>query len=66
VIAQSAELSVGPDATRAAALRLGGYSFLILFLELALIRFVPGHVRVFGFFLNFVLMATFSLLDLAG
>jgi Spermine/spermidine synthase domain len=59
VISQSAEPSAPPDATRAAALRLGGYSFLILFLELALIRYVPGHVRVFGFFLNFVLMATF-------
>ena len=55
----SAEHSARPDATPAAALRLGGYSFLILFLELALIRYVPGHVRVFGFFLNFVLMATF-------
>jgi spermidine synthase len=59
VISQSAEPSARPDATRAAALRLGGYSFLILFLELALIRYVPGHVRVFGFFLNFVLIATF-------
>ena len=55
----SAGLSARPDATRAAALRLGGYSFLILFLELALIRYVPGHVRVFGFFLNFVLMSAF-------
>lgn len=44
---------------RIAAVRLFGYSFLILFLELALIRYVPGHVRVFGFFLNFVLIATF-------
>jgi len=59
VTSQSAERSAQPDATRAAALRLGGYSFLILFLELALIRYVPGHVRVFGFFLNLVLMATF-------
>src|SRR6266571_3136198 len=48
-----------PDSTRAATLRLAGYSFLILFFELALIRYVPGHVRVFGFYLNFVLMATF-------
>jgi spermidine synthase len=59
VNSQNAELSARPDATPAAALRLGGYSFLILFFELALIRYVPGHVRVFGFFLNFVLMATF-------
>jgi len=42
-----------------AAARLFGYSFLILFVELALIRYVPGNVRVFGFFLNFVLIATF-------
>jgi SAM-dependent methyltransferase len=59
VPSHSAELSARPDATPAAALRLGGYSFLILFFELALIRYVPGHVRVFGFFLNLVLMATF-------
>ena len=59
MISQSAGLSARPDATRAAALRLGGYSFLILFLELALIRYVPGHVRVFAFFINLVLMATF-------
>ena len=59
MISQSVELSARPDATRAAALRLGGYSFLILFLELALIRYVPGHVRVFAFFINLVLMATF-------
>ena len=39
--------------------RLAGYSFLILFFELAFIRYMPGYVRVFGFYLNFVLMATF-------
>ena len=44
---------------RGPAVRLTGYSFLILFFELALIRYVPGHVRVFGFYLNFVLMAAF-------
>jgi SAM-dependent methyltransferase len=47
------------DGRSGAAARLAGYSFLILFFELALIRYVPGHVRVFGFYLNFVLMATF-------
>lgn len=47
------------DGRGGAAVRLAGYSFLILFFELALIRYVPGHVRVFGFYLNFVLMATF-------
>ncbi|MBE0595083.1 MAG: hypothetical protein IH616_22070, partial [Gemmatimonadales bacterium] len=45
--------------TSAGAARLAGYSFLILFFELAFIRYVPGHVRVFGFYLNFVLLATF-------
>jgi spermidine synthase len=41
------------------AVRLAGISFVILFVELALIRYVPGYVRVFGFYLNFVLIATF-------
>ena len=35
-------------------------SFLILFLELALIRYVPANVRLVGFFSNLVLMATFT------
>lgn len=48
-----------PAEGRRAALRLGGYSFVILFLELALIRYLPGYVRVFGFYLNFVLIAAF-------
>lgn len=43
----------------APALRLAGYSFLILFLELALIRYIAAYVRVFGFYVNFVLIATF-------
>jgi protein-L-isoaspartate O-methyltransferase len=47
------------DWTGASARRLAGYSFLILFFELALIRYLPGYVRVFGFYLNFVLIATF-------
>jgi SAM-dependent methyltransferase len=46
-------------ARREAAVRLAGYSFLILFFELALIRYTAGYVRVFGFYLNFVLIATF-------
>jgi spermidine synthase len=41
------------------ALRLAGYSFLILFFELALIRYVPGYVRIVGFYVNFILIATF-------
>ncbi|HMC56312.1 MAG TPA: hypothetical protein VKH19_14115 [Gemmatimonadaceae bacterium] len=43
----------------AAGLRVATYSALILFLELALIRYTAGYVRVFGFYLNFVLIATF-------
>lgn len=42
-----------------AGLRIACYSALILFLELALIRYTAGYVRVFGFYLNFVLIATF-------
>ena len=49
--AQAAERSIG--------LNIFGYSFLILFVELALIRYVPGYVRLFAFYLNFVLIATF-------
>src|SRR5579862_7714005 len=48
-----------PAVRRAHAARLAGYSFLILFIELALIRYIAGYVRVFGFFVNFVLIATF-------
>ncbi|HEX7123253.1 MAG TPA: class I SAM-dependent methyltransferase, partial [Gemmatimonadaceae bacterium] len=44
---------------RFAPLALAGYAFLILFLELALIRYVSAYVRVFGFYLNMVLIATF-------
>jgi spermidine synthase len=39
--------------------RLATYSALILFFELALIRYTAGYVHVFGFYLNFVLIATF-------
>lgn len=41
------------------AIRVGGISFLILFTELALIRFLPAHVLYFGFFTNFILIAAF-------
>jgi hypothetical protein len=41
------------------AWRLAGYSCLILFIELGLIRYIAAYVRVFGFFVNFVLIATF-------
>jgi spermine/spermidine synthase len=39
--------------------KLAAYSALILFLELAFIRYTSAYVRVFGFYLNFVLIATF-------
>jgi SAM-dependent methyltransferase len=48
-----------PALRRAHAARLAGYSFLILFVELTLIRYIAAYVRVFGFFVNFVLIATF-------
>lgn len=44
---------------RNAPFALAGYAFLILFVELALIRYVSAYVRVFGFYLNMVLIATF-------
>lgn len=34
-------------------------SLLILFLELVLIRFLPGHILYLGYFTNFVLIASF-------
>src|ERR1700730_9994769 len=34
-------------------------SFLVLFLEIALIRWVPAYVRVLAYFSNFVLLASF-------
>ena len=46
-----------------AAIRLAAYSFLILFFELALIRYVPAYVRIIGFYLNFVLIAAFLGID---
>jgi len=39
--------------------RIVGYSFLILFFELALIRYVPSSVRLVGYYTNFVLICTF-------
>lgn len=48
-----------PSVAPGAALRLAAYTGLILFFELAWIRHTSGYVRVFGFYQNFVLIATF-------
>lgn len=39
--------------------RVGLASFLVLFLEVALIRWMPAHVRLLSFFSNFILLACF-------
>jgi hypothetical protein len=44
---------------RRIGLQIAAYSALILFFELAFIRYTAGYVRVFSFYLNFVLIATF-------
>jgi hypothetical protein len=41
------------------AVPIAATAALILFLELALIRYIAAYVRVFGFYVNFVLLATF-------
>lgn len=41
------------------AVVLAGTSFLILYLELALIRYLPAQVKLFSYYTNFVLMAAF-------
>lgn len=51
--------SASRESSRAIALRLAAYSGLILFFELAFIRYASAYVRVFGFYQNFVLIATF-------
>jgi hypothetical protein len=50
--------AAAPDRNRT-ALRLACYTGLILFFELAFIRYTSAYVRVFGFYQNFVLIATF-------
>src|SRR5262249_52739639 len=50
---------VSPPDSAGAAYRLACYTGLILFFELAWIRYTSGYVRVFGFYQNFVLIATF-------
>jgi SAM-dependent methyltransferase len=51
--------SSGLAPAQGAEFRLACYSFLILFFELGFIRYTSAYVRVFGFYLNFVLIATF-------
>src|SRR5207302_7358101 len=34
-------------------------SFLVLFLEIALIRWMPAYIRLLAYFSNFILLATF-------
>jgi len=41
------------------SLALFWVSFLILFCELALIRWIPGQVRLLAYFTNFILLASF-------
>ncbi|MCF8721246.1 methyltransferase domain-containing protein [Nitrospina gracilis] len=36
-----------------------GFSFLLLFFEVALIRFIPAHVQVVSYFINLVLISAF-------
>lgn len=42
-----------------AAFRLLGFSFLLLFFEVALIRFIPAHIQVVSYFINLVLISAF-------
>ena len=34
-------------------------SFLVLFLEIALIRWMPAYIRLLAYFSNFILLASF-------
>ncbi len=45
------------DTTRAARTFLA--SFLVLFLEIALIRWMPAYIRLLSYFSNFILLASF-------
>ena len=47
------------DSTRRQAFELFAISFIILFLELAAIRWFPAHVLYLTFFTNVVLLAAF-------
>lgn len=47
------------DAKRGAAWPLFLISFLVLFLEVALIRWMPAYIRLLAYFSNFILLASF-------
>ncbi|MFH1537462.1 MAG: hypothetical protein ABIH66_00790 [bacterium] len=53
----AAEYTTALPATRALDLFL--ISFLMLFMELALIRWIPAYIRLLGYFSNFILLACF-------
>lgn len=55
----SARAQDGPPDAERDLLRLASISFAILFLELALIRFVSGYIINFGYFTNFILFGAF-------
>ena len=46
--------------TESPQLRLVALSFLMLFLELALIRWIGSNVLYLSYFSNFILLASFS------
>jgi len=56
--ARSATLATANEMIRR-AIPIAATAAFILFLELALIRYIAAYVRVFGFYVNFVLLATF-------
>jgi hypothetical protein len=57
LLGRAAATSIEASANRP-YLRLFLASFSILFLELALIRWIPAYLRLFGYFTNFVLLAS--------
>src|SRR5215208_7214905 len=60
-VPSASEPAAKPDirSDRATAIRLACYTGIILFFELAFIRYTSAYVRVFSFYQNFVLIATF-------
>jgi len=52
-------LRSAPGSAAGAGLRTFLASFLVLFLEIALIRWMPAYVRLLSYFSNFILLASF-------